>query len=165
MLGDYPGLHRWEDTDDVLQEAMLRLCRALDDVKPTSTRHFLRLAALQMRRQLIDLARHYQRPNGAAARHSTVGGQSSQGSQQAARHDLPQLTDEPGRILAWTELHERIDELPDEEKEVFDLLWYQELSQTEAAEVLGVDRSTIIRRWLAARRRLLAALKGQMPGL
>src|SRR6516164_5702899 len=31
MLGDFPGVRRWEETDDVLSEAVLRLCRALED--------------------------------------------------------------------------------------------------------------------------------------
>ena len=26
MLKDYPGVHRWEETDDILQNATLRLC-------------------------------------------------------------------------------------------------------------------------------------------
>jgi DNA-directed RNA polymerase specialized sigma24 family protein len=29
MLRDFPGVHRWEETDDVLQNAVVRLCRAL----------------------------------------------------------------------------------------------------------------------------------------
>jgi DNA-directed RNA polymerase specialized sigma24 family protein len=45
------------------------------------------------------------------------------------------------------------------------LLWYQELTQGEAAALLGISAATIRRRWLAARRRLLQTLKGQLPGL
>ena len=33
MLQQYPGVHRWEDTADVLQNSLLRLCHALDDVR------------------------------------------------------------------------------------------------------------------------------------
>ena len=32
MLRDYPDVHRWEQTDDVMQKAVLRLCRALEAV-------------------------------------------------------------------------------------------------------------------------------------
>jgi DNA-directed RNA polymerase specialized sigma24 family protein len=32
MLRDFPGVHRWEETDDVLQNAVVRLCRALGEV-------------------------------------------------------------------------------------------------------------------------------------
>src|SRR5258708_23611787 len=50
MLQTYPRVHRWEQTDDVLQNALLRLCRTLQDVPPQSVADFLRLAALNIRR-------------------------------------------------------------------------------------------------------------------
>ncbi len=53
--------------------------------------------------------------------------------------------------------------LPAEEREVFDLLWYQELSQAEAAALLGVSERTIKRRWQSARIMLHDALKGEIP--
>jgi DNA-directed RNA polymerase specialized sigma24 family protein len=34
MLQDYPRVHRWEQTDDVFQQATLRLYSSLEDVKP-----------------------------------------------------------------------------------------------------------------------------------
>src|ERR1700722_6951882 len=59
MLRGYPLVRRWEQTDDVLQNAMLRLYRALLDVHPESLRHFYNLAAQQIRRELLDLARKH----------------------------------------------------------------------------------------------------------
>src|SRR5262249_51971195 len=50
-------VRRWEQTDDVLQNALLRLHRAIKKVKPASVTHYLRLAARQIRRELIDMAR------------------------------------------------------------------------------------------------------------
>ena len=38
MLRDYPRVGRWEQTDDVLQNALLRLWRALEDVRPATAR-------------------------------------------------------------------------------------------------------------------------------
>ena len=46
MLRDFPGVARWEGTDDVLQNATLRLYRALKDVTPESPRSFFNLAAV-----------------------------------------------------------------------------------------------------------------------
>ena len=37
------------------QNATLRLCQALEKVELTDARHFLRLAAVQIRREMIDL--------------------------------------------------------------------------------------------------------------
>src|SRR3954451_11884248 len=73
MLRDFPGVARWEGTDDVLQNATLRLCRALKDATPESPRSFFNLAAVQIRRELIDLARHHYGPHGDAAHHESVG--------------------------------------------------------------------------------------------
>jgi RNA polymerase sigma-70 factor (ECF subfamily) len=64
-------LKRWEQTDDVLQNATPRLCRALRETTPPTVRDFFRLAALHVRRELIDLARHHYGPQGPAARHHT----------------------------------------------------------------------------------------------
>ena len=55
----------------------------------------------------------------------------------------------PLRLAAWTELHEQVEALPPEEREAFDLLYYQDLPQAEAAQVLGVSLATLKRRWLA----------------
>ena len=51
MLADFPAVRRWEQTDDVFQNAAMRLTRSLQDVKPESVRHFYALAATQIRRQ------------------------------------------------------------------------------------------------------------------
>jgi len=54
MLHADGRVQRWEQTDDVFQRAMLRLCRALQHVTPQSPREFLHLAALQIRRELVN---------------------------------------------------------------------------------------------------------------
>src|SRR6476620_8714257 len=64
MLKTYPTVRRWEETGDVFQNAAVRLVRALNAVTPTNTREFFGLAAEQIRRELIDLARHYSGPEG-----------------------------------------------------------------------------------------------------
>ncbi len=71
MLRGYPHLQRWEQTDDVFQSAVLRLYRSLGDVRPESIGQFFGLATTQIRRTLIDLARHHFGPEGAAARHQS----------------------------------------------------------------------------------------------
>ena len=162
MLRAYPRVHRWEETDDVLQNAALRLHRTLGEIVPATPRDFFRVAALNIRRELLDLAKHYFGPLGHGAQHASWGsGDSSAGAPAPA--DRGDLSTEPSRLAAWGEFHEQIGALPDEEREVFDLLWYQGLNQAEAAELLGVSERTIKRRWQAARLRLHEALHGEMP--
>ena len=67
MLRRYPHVRRWEQTDDLLQAALVRLHRSLADVRPESLRHFDNLAAAQIRRELIDLARRHHGPEGLEA--------------------------------------------------------------------------------------------------
>ena len=48
MVGRDPRVARWVDAEDVLQNALLRLLRALEAVRPDSTRAFFGLAAEQI---------------------------------------------------------------------------------------------------------------------
>ena len=66
-------------------------------------------------------------------------------------------------MAAWAEFHRQAELLPDEEREVFDLLWYQGLSQSEASELLQVSERTVKRRWQSARLYLHNALHGELP--
>jgi RNA polymerase sigma factor (sigma-70 family) len=165
MLQDYPGVRRWEQTDDVLQNAVLRLCRALKDVRPASAREYFRLAALQIRRELIDLARHYYGPQGPGAWHSSQPAERPSGSTLPPGPEVRDSTLDPVRLAAWGEFHQQVAALPDPEREVFELLWYQELTQPEAARVLGMPERTLQRHWRAARLKLHQALQGVWPGL
>jgi hypothetical protein len=106
----------------------------------------LQLAACQVRRELIDLARQY-------SRH---------------QEQLPVLAEpaddsgDPVALARWGEIHQFIAELPDDVREPFDLIFYQGLTQLEAAEVLGVSLRTLKRRWQEARLRLMDWLGGDL---
>ena len=69
----------------------------------------------------------------------------------------------PASLAEWTEFHQQVERLPDEAREVFDLVWYEGLSQVEAAALLGVPLRTLKRRWRAARELLSRALYGEPP--
>jgi RNA polymerase sigma-70 factor (ECF subfamily) len=159
MLQDFPRVKRWEDTDDVLQNAALRFMKALETVTPGSVADFFRLAALQIRRELIDLARHYYGPEGAAAQHATKVDDGSAGS-APPHEDKAVTTWEAERLAFWQEFHEHVEALPVKERETFSLLWYHDLTQAEAAAVLNVSIPTIKNWWLSARLLLQDRLKG-----
>jgi RNA polymerase sigma-70 factor (ECF subfamily) len=161
MLRGYPNVQRWEQTDDVLQNAALRLHRTLQQMTVATAQDYFRLAALNVRRELLDLARHYYGPQGHGARHATDPGKPA--STTAAPAEPADLSHEPQRVAAWTEFHQQIERLPAEEREVFDLVWYQGLSQAEAAALLHVSERTIKRRWQSARVALHDAMQGELP--
>jgi RNA polymerase sigma factor (sigma-70 family) len=164
MLKGYPSVRRWEQTDDVLQNAALRLHRTLQQLPVQTALDFFRLAALNIRRELLDLARHYYGPQGQGAHHATWdSGDSSTSHSDSGLAAPPDPSGDPARLAAWGEFHEQIGALPDEERAVFDLIWYQGLSQAEAAALLNVSERTIKRRWQAARLKLHEALEGEVP--
>jgi RNA polymerase sigma factor (sigma-70 family) len=152
MLRGYRRLRRWSETDDVLQNALLRLHRSLAEVHPESVRQFYALATTQIRRELIDLSRHFLGPEGHGTNHDSNNGE--------ACAKQPDCQGEPDTLEEWTDFHERAGKLPDEEREVFNLLWYEGLTQPEAAEVLGVSLKTVKRRWQSARLLLHRAMRG-----
>jgi RNA polymerase sigma-70 factor (ECF subfamily) len=157
MLRRYPHVRRWEETDDLLQAALLRLHRSLAQVQPEGVRHFDNLAAAQIRRELIDLARSYHGPQGIGARHHT------DGTDPGGR--LVQLADEAGKpesLEGWAAFHEAVDHLPEEEKEVVNLLWYGNMTHAQAAGALGVTTKTVQRRWASARLMIRDALQGEL---
>lgn len=152
LLCGYPTVQRWEETDDVLQRALLRLHRSLQQVQPDNLRAYLGLAATQIRRELTDLARHYGGPLGLGANHDT--GRASCSAEDGRARIVADPADDtagPATLQLWSEFHQHVASLPDEQREVFDLLFYQGMQQSEAARLLGVSERTVKRRWRAAR--------------
>ena len=151
---DFPSLGDLHETGDILHDAYPRLHKALEQIAPQSVRDFYGLAALQIRRVLIDLCRRLRGRRGQRKPPVQIAE-----SDTSPGFDVEEKTHDPSRLAHWAEFHEAVDKLPPQEREVVDLLWYQELSQEEAAEVLGVDKSTVKRRWRHAREKLAGVLE------
>jgi RNA polymerase sigma-70 factor (ECF subfamily) len=161
MLDRFPRVRRWEESDDVLQNVLLRLDRTLEKVPLDSPRCFLALAARHIRNHLIDLYRHYYGPHGLGAHHASPdprrpGGAPLDVAPAQEPHD-------PAARIDPSALHKQIEALPEQEREAVDLLYFQGMSQPEAAALLGVSVRTIRRHWQAARLRLAEALRGELP--
>lgn len=173
MLARYPHIRRWEETDDVMQAALVRLHRSLMEVKPDSKRAFFGLAATQMRRTLIDLARHYYGAFGLGKNYRSVAGQAM--GQKAGQDSLASMANDPLERLAanskpddlerWSAFHQAIDQLPTEEQEVINLVWYGGLMQKEVAKVLDISERTVIRRMNRAKLSLNQLVGQAVPGV
>jgi RNA polymerase sigma-70 factor (ECF subfamily) len=159
LLQAFPRLQHWEDTDDVLQNALVRLFRALQAASPGTVRQYFSLAATEIRRELLDLTRHYFGPEGAATRRAV----DDAGSAAQPANDRADAAGDPARLMEWSELHRQVEALPVREREVFGLLWYHGMTQAEAAAVLHVSEPTVKRWWLSAKLRLQQALHGERP--
>jgi len=152
MMRTNHRIRRWTETDDLLQNSLIRLHRSLNEVRPESPRQFYGLATTHLRRELIDLARKHFGAEGVGANHLTDGGIAA---------DIEPTDAEPESIEAWAKFHEQVEALSDTEREVVNLLWYEEMTQPEAAEVLGISLATVKRRWQSARIRLSESLDGE----
>lgn len=146
MLHGRPSLRRWIQTDDVLQNSLVRLHRALSQTEVRNVRHFFNLATVQIRRELLDLSRKTFGPHGIGRNHHT----DSQAPDEPGG-TLHRVCDEPDDLERWEAFHQQVEVLPEEEREVFDLLYYEGLEQLQAAEVLGVSERTVRNRWNRAK--------------
>lgn len=162
MLRSFEAVRRWDDTDDVVQNASLRFLRALDETVPESPKHLVNLAALQIRRELVDLVRKHRGPESYASNHDSnsaiVDGEVVMRVAFAAD---PHSTDPD--IDRWTAFHELAERLPPEERAVFELAWYLGADQTEVATHLGCSVRTVKRRWDGVKQRIRDACGDTPP--
>ena len=121
------------EPDELLSAVVERLLKAMRSQRPPTVRQFFGLVNQHMRWELNDLARRLDKHPAAlrideeAVRAPSLSSASS-------------LTPNHRRVL------EVIDNLPEEEREVFGLVRVQGLTHAEAAEVMGVSAKTVQRR-------------------
>jgi RNA polymerase sigma factor (sigma-70 family) len=118
--------------DELLSPVVERLLKALRETRPPTVRRFFALANQHIRWELNDLARRLdEQPAALELRAGLVPAPASSDSG---------LSPQTRRMLA------AIDELPEEEREVFSLVRIHGTTQAEAAQVLNVSTKTVQRR-------------------
>src|SRR3954447_22561586 len=127
----YPRLTRPPlnlQVDEMLGAVIERLLKALREARPTTVRQFFALASQHMRWELNDMARRLdEQPSAVELNEGLV---PAPGSSDSG------LTPDGRRML------EAIGRLPEAEREAFDLVRIQGLTQAEAAHVLSVSAMT-----------------------
>src|SRR5262245_14303587 len=150
LYRSYPRLARPPlnfGTDELLSAVVERLLKALREARPATTREFFALACRHMRWELNEMARRLdEQPPAAALPDESLPAPASTGSG---------LTADARRILV------AIDGLPEDEREAFDLVRIQGMTQAEAGQVLGVSAATVNRR-LNRGLELLAGVLGDL---
>src|SRR5271165_4347313 len=118
--------------DELLSAVAERLLKAMREARPQTVRQFFALANQHMRWELNDLARRLDvQPSIMELREEMVPAPPSSASS---------ISPSGRRML------EAIDNVPEDEREVFSLVRIQGLTQPEAADVLGVSAKTVQRR-------------------
>ena len=143
MIASYPLLRTKADTDDLLQNFIIRLTKVIESIVPNNSADFFQLASVLMRNELIDMGRKLFGKDGAKKKFEQ--------STDPKLLDAKEPSDGPSGLLEWVEFHESIDKLPEEEKIVFQLVFYQEFTQEEVAKLLGLSLKTVFRRWTKAK--------------
>jgi RNA polymerase sigma-70 factor (ECF subfamily) len=153
LYRSYPRLTRPPlnlQVDEMLGAVVERLLKALRNARPANTRQFFALACQHMRWELNDMARRLdERPTALELRDDSVPSPASSDTG---------LTPDGRRILA------AIDSLPEREREAFDLVRIQGMSQVEAARLLDVSVITVKRRLNRGLQVLAATLGDLYPG-
>jgi RNA polymerase sigma-70 factor (ECF subfamily) len=153
LYRSYPRLARPPvnlQTDEMLGAVVERLLKALREARPATARQFFALACQHRRWELNDLARRLDEEPAA--------GELPEESLPAPASSDTGLTPAGRRILA------AIDGLPEGEREAFDRVRIQGMSQAEAAQVLEVSVMTVNRRLNRGLVLLTAALGDLCPG-
>lgn len=130
MLRGYPKVQALHETDDVLQNALIKLERALRSVQPGSAKEYIGLAALQLNRVLLDMAK-------SAARKPVVELPPEVAVAAAPSTGLP--TED------WTAFHECAYRLPDPPRGAFFLSYYSGYGNAEIAAHLEASPKSIQR--------------------
>lgn len=121
------------EPDEMLSSVVERMIKAMRSVRPQNVRQFFALANQHMRWELNDLARRLDKQVCAQEVRDSVAAAPMPSS-------ISQLSPNARRIL------EAIENLPAEEREAFDLVRIQGMTQPDAAAVIGVSVKTVQRR-------------------
>ena len=146
----YPRLSRPPlnlEANELLGAVVARLMKALREARPTSARQFFALASQHLRWELNEMARRLDKQPAVA--------ELLDESVPAPASSSTGLTPDARRML------EAIEGLPEGEREAFELVRIQGMSQPEAAVVLGVSTATVHRR-LSRGLQLLAGELGDL---
>jgi RNA polymerase sigma-70 factor (ECF subfamily) len=149
----YPRLTRPPlnlQADELLGAIAERLLKALREARPRTVRQLFALANQHMRWELNDLARRLdEQPAGTELNEGLVPSPPSSASG---------LSPDGLRMLR------ALDELPEDEREVFDLVRIQGMTQVEAAQLLDVSTVTVKRRLSRGLQLLAERLADLRPG-
>ncbi len=151
---DFPGLRDRHDVESVVDETWARLMRALETVRPPTVEDFLRLVAHKVRQVLLDMADR-QRRTDEKARDAA-----DRPRERTDRDDPADESLDPGRLALLTEFHRQVENLPGDQRTVFDLHYYTDLPQAEIARLLGMHPRKVSYLWVAATERLAEWLEG-----
>lgn len=156
---DYRLSGRVSDSD-VLQETFVRASKNLDHFLDSSDLSFFVWLRMELSQKLNEIYRYHFENQKRDPRRETLFGSSQAGGSTSvaiAAHLVGQMTT-PSRLLEKAEqialLQQTLEELPELDREVVALRHFEELSNMETAQVLGIEPSAASKRYIRALKRL-----------
>jgi RNA polymerase sigma factor (sigma-70 family) len=144
---------------EVVNEAYVRLVKAIEDAKPPTVDDFLRLAALKFRQQAIDLARA---ESGRRKKRYRVDVDSGLFERLGQKCDSPSIDATRNQFLEA--VCQRVRTFTAGERHLFYLLSVRGISQKTAAELLDVHVSTVKDRFRALKLKLYQVVESCLVG-
>lgn len=157
MLRKFPNVRNLTQSTSVNNGAAVRLWQTLERIAPESPRRFFGLAALQIRRQLLDTARAVKR----RGQYDQVSLDAS--GPAAAALEPMEIENDPANLEKWVDFHKAIRRLPKPVREVFHHKYYFDLTQEEIAAIVGVSVKTVRKLYREAQLTLHEQLDGNLP--
>ncbi|MBN9517961.1 sigma-70 family RNA polymerase sigma factor [bacterium] len=161
MYRGFPNVRSVAEPGDVIQASWMRLLKTLENLRPESMRDFFNLAAVHVRRELLDLARRAK-----TVQYRCVSLNAPRpGADSSSGLPVPEPADRtPDDLDLWARFHEAVEELDAAHREVVSLIFYHGRTQREIAAWFGKDERTIRRWWAAALLELRTRVGGSLPG-
>ena len=153
---EYPRLLARHELNSVVDEAWMRLGKALEGTHPESAEAFYNLMFCKVRHVLLAIASRQDRED--ARRQDAP--RFLEGSGSEAPFEAEDSTYEPSRLAVWTEIHREVEGLPDDQRTVFGFHYFAEFPQSEIARLMDLHPKQVSRLWLAATMRLAERLDG-----
>lgn len=125
------GMSRTQDAQDLVQKTFLQLHRARKDFRPDS----------QLRPWLMTIALNLKREHLRQIKRKTRNDQSAR--QQAETEERAFYLDDVERSEAKQQVHDAIARLPQAQREVIELHWFEGHSFPEVAEIVGASLSAV----------------------
>jgi RNA polymerase sigma factor (sigma-70 family) len=151
----FPQLRRWEQTNDLTQYAVFSLLQALanEKVQPQSEEHLRNVAQLHVRWTAQTLVRSLKRS--VRLTHATP--LSPQHpihvEKMAVAHQTP-----ADATLDWIVFHDTVQTLPEVQRDVFRMVWYEDQKKADVAAALGMNLRAVQRAYRIATERLFSVM-------
>jgi RNA polymerase sigma-70 factor (subfamily 1) len=145
---------------DVIQEAYVRASKHLDNFLNKQELPFFVWLRMELHQMLLDLHRHHLDADKRDARREKLFGPTGTGcdTSMAIAAQIVGQVSTPSRLVEKAEqiamLQQTLEQLPELDREIIALRHFEELSNLETAEYLGIEPSAASKRYLRALKRL-----------